>query len=419
MWTRLVRWYDSWQEEQMAVLLDPSLAENVQGRLRRCAAKRLTKLSAIERSQLHAFCLKYQGRTLWMAALKLSILFSLFGVALYWWNPKSGLIVALLLAQLFGWMIFGALIGVWFNYRQLGARPTIMSLGFAIGICFGMLVGFSAMSWLYGRDPMQEFLEKGEILFKAIAICGLAYVALVGIVAIWRNKAYETITVQLALDAEREKNARQESESQLRMLRAQIEPHFLFNTLGAVQTLAEQGEQGAAKAAQLTANLIVFLRACMHEIRAERLSLREEFAMVRSYLEVMKVRMGQRLEFSLDLPDALASVKLPSMMLLSLAENAIKHGLEPAVTGGAVHISAHREGNLVRLCVLDTGVGLSEQPGTGIGLQNVRERLQLAFGAQSALNISELEHGGVMAEIVFPEAAAAAIPTSTNTVSSS
>ncbi len=283
----------------------------------------------------------------------------------------------------------------------------------------GILLGFALGFWLYGRDPIQEFLEKGELLLKVFAIFGLVYVFMVGIVAVWRNKAYETITVQLALDAEREKNARQESESQLRMLRAQIEPHFLFNTLGAVQTLAEQGEQGAAKAAQLTANLIVFLRACMHEIRAERLSLREEFAMVRSYLEVMKVRMGQRLEFSLDLPDALASVKLPSMMLLSLAENAIKHGLEPAVTGGAVHISAHREGNLVRLCVLDTGVGLSEQPGTGIGLQNVRERLQLAFGAQSALNISELEHGGVMAEIVFPQAAAETTSTSTNTVSSS
>ncbi len=419
MWTRLVRWYQDWCDEQMAVLLDPSVAENVHGYFRRCGAQRLAKLSAIERSQLHAFCLNYQGRTLWMAVLKLSILFSLFGLALYWWKPTGGLILPILLAQLSGWSIVCALMGIWFNYRQLGARPTIISLVFAVGICVGMLVVFSVMSWLYGRNPMQEFLEKGEVIFKTLVVCGLIYVAMIGIVAVWRNKAYETITVQLALDAEREKNARQESESQLRMLRAQIEPHFLFNTLGAVQTLAEQGEQGAAKAAQLTANLIVFLRACMHEIRAERLSLREEFAMVRSYLEVMKVRMGQRLEFSLDLPDALASVKLPSMMLLSLAENAIKHGLEPAVTGGAVHISAHREGNLVRLCVLDTGVGLSEQPGTGIGLQNVRERLQLAFGAQSALNISELEHGGVMAEIVFPQAAAAAISTSTNTVSSS
>ncbi len=419
MWTRLMRWYQDWRDEQMAVLLDPSVAENVHGYFRRCGALKLSKLSAIERSQLHAFCLKYQGRTLWMAVLKLSILFSLFGVALYWWKPKGGVMVPVALSQFFGWALVLTLIGIWFNYRQFGRRIGWFGFARSIGLCLGILLGFALGSWLYGRDPIQEFLEKGELLLKVFAIFGLVYVFMVGIVAVWRNKAYETITVQLALDAEREKNARQESESQLRMLRAQIEPHFLFNTLGAVQTLAEQGEQGAAKAAQLTANLIVFLRACMHEIRAERLSLREEFAMVRSYLEVMKVRMGQRLEFSLDLPDALASVQLPSMMLLSLAENAIKHGLEPAVTGGAVHISAHREGNLVRLCVLDTGVGLSEQPGTGIGLQNVRERLQLAFGAQSALNISELEHGGVMAEIVFPQAATETTSTSTNTVSSS
>lgn len=400
MWKNLKLWYQGWRDEQMAVLLDPSVADGVHGYFRRCGAKSLANLSAIERSQLHAFALKYQRRALWLAVLKLATLFCLCGLALYLWKPKGGLIVPIVLAQFFGWAMVLTLIGIWFNYRQFARTPDWVGVGRIVGLCLGMFVGFVIATWASGHDPLQELLEKGEIFFKAVAICGFVYVLMVGIVAGWRNKAYETITVQLALDAEKEKSARQESESQLRMLRAQIEPHFLFNTLGAVQTLAEQG--GATKAAELTANLIVFLRACMHEIRSERISLGEEFAMVRAYLEVMQVRMGTRLRFSLELPDALMQVGLPSMLILSLVENAIKHGLEPSLSGGEVSIVASCDTAVMQVRVRDTGVGLSDQPGNGIGLQNVRDRLHLMYGAGSGLMINEVDGGGVEASIYFP-----------------
>lgn len=400
MFKSLNRWYQDWRDEQMAVLLDPSVADGVQGYFRRCGAKHLATLSAIERAQLHAFALKYRGQAFWLAVLKLAALFCLCGFALYLWKPKGGVIVPIVLAQFFGWAVVLTLIGIWFNYRQFVRRPGWIGFVRVAGLCFGVLVGFALGSWLYGRDPMQEFFDKGVILSKAVAICGFIYVLMVGIVAGWRNKAYETITVQLALDAEKEKSARQESESQLRMLRAQIEPHFLFNTLGAVQTLAEQG--GATKAAELTANLIVFLRACMHEIRSERISLGEEFAMVRAYLEVMKVRMGARLHFLLELPDTLKQISLPSMLILSLVENAIKHGLEPSLSGGEVRIVAWSEEGVIHIQVSDTGVGLSDQPGNGIGLQNVRDRLSLMYGVESGLTINEIDGGGVEASIHFP-----------------
>ncbi|MBI3713782.1 MAG: hypothetical protein HY253_12590 [Burkholderiales bacterium] len=116
----------------------------------------------------------------------------------------------------------------------------------------------------------------------------------------------------------------------------------------------------------------------------------------------------------MNLSDELATITLPSMMVLSLAENAIKHGLEPSLAGGAVNISARCEGDEICICVSDTGVGLSETPGSGIGLENVRERLLLAFGAQSGLTISEREQGGVVAEIMFVRSSTAFDATSTN-----
>lgn len=396
----LNRWYQDWRDEQMAVLLDPHVAENVSGYLRRCSAKKLAKLSAIERAQLHAFCVKYQGRTLWVAILQLSFLFTIAGLALQLIRPKNQLWELIVAANVLGWAFMLVLMGMQFNYRQIMQRPWRTALRAVGGVSVGLVFGFVIGSLVRGKDLGEMVIQDGPLILKVALVIGLAHLMTLGVVALWRNKAYETIAVQLALDAEKEKSARQESESQLRMLRAQIEPHFLFNTLGAVQTLAEQG--GARKAAELTANLIVFLRACMHEMRSERISLREEFAMVRAYLEVMQARMGGRLGFSLELPEAWAQVCVPSMLILSLVENAIKHGLEPSLSGGEVRIAAWCDAGVMQVQVTDTGVGLSDQPGNGIGLQNVRERLHWMYGAGSSLTISEVDGGGVQASIYFP-----------------
>lgn len=396
----LNRWYQDWRDEQMAVLLDPSVADGVHGYFRRCSAKKLAKLSAIERSQLHAFCVKYRGRTLWLAILQLSFLFSLAGFGLQLVKPNIHFLELIAVANVLGWAFMLVLAGMHFNYRQIMKHPWHTGLRVVGGVSVGLLSGFLISSILRGKDLAETIVDDGPLILKAAGVIGFGHALILSIIALWRNKEYERIAAQLALDAEREKSARQESESQLRMLRAQIEPHFLFNTLGAVQTLAEQG--GAVKAAELTANLIVFLRACMHEIRSERISLREEFAMVRAYLEVMQARMGGRLGFSLDLPEAWAQVCVPSMLILSLVENAIKHGLEPSLSGGEVRIAAWCDAGVMQVQVTDTGVGLSDQPGNGIGLQNVRERLHWMYGAGSSLTINEVDGGGVQASIYFP-----------------
>jgi sensor histidine kinase YesM len=226
------------------------------------------------------------------------------------------------------------------------------------------------------------------------------------IVTSWRNRQYEALTRQLQQDAERDRLARELSESQLRLLRAQIEPHFLFNTLGAVQQLAEQGAPGAARAAALTADLIAFLRASLAEMRSEQVALQSEFEMVAAYLRVMQARMGSRLRYALDLPAEFAQTTIPSMILLTLAENAIKHGIEPSLRGGEITMSAQQVDGMLRLRVQDTGMGLPEHgtvqaPEGGLGLENVRSRLRLSDPSAS-LSLRDGEEGGVIADILLP-----------------
>jgi len=126
-----------------------------------------------------------------------------------------------------------------------------------------------------------------------------------------------------------------------------------------------------------------------------------ELRLVESYLRVMQIRLGQRLRFSIDLPPELAATQVPSMIVLTLAENAIKHGIEPSLRGGEIAVTVHQDEDRVRVRVRDSGVGMSDTPGNGTGLENVRHRLRLAYGESAGLQLSEAEPG-LLAEIVIP-----------------
>ncbi|MDQ2821753.1 MAG: histidine kinase [Pseudomonadota bacterium] len=178
-------------------------------------------------------------------------------------------------------------------------------------------------------------------------------------------------------------------------------PHFLFNTLGAVQQLAEEK---APEAAALTANLIAFLRASLDEMRSDTVSLMDDFSLIDAYLRVMHVRLGTRLRFTLTLPAELAQLHLPSMLLLTLVENAIKHGIEPALRGGEVLVTASASDGVLRLQVIDSGIGLVDDPVDGTGLANARRRLELAHPGAASLTLVAIEDG-TMAEITLPVAA--------------
>lgn len=395
MWRKIIDWYKDLEREHLAILERPELAANVAPGYRRKMADSIATMSPVERQQLRDFSLTYRGRRLWLAVAKFALAFTLIGLLMELALDKGSWIAPVVVANLLGFGLLMGGVGVWFNATQSFKNTR----RFVVGMIFGVLGAFVGIALGDGR-PLVEQMPKFMRMFPFVALIGaLAAVPLI-VLALYRRRRNATLMEQLQRDAERDRLARELSESQLRMLRAQIEPHFLFNTLGAVQQLAADG---APRAAALTADLIAFLRASFSDMRCEQVSLKSEFATIESYLRVMQARMGARLRFELSLPDALASREVPSMIVLTLVENAIKHGIEPSLRGGEIHVGAEAQDGSLCIRVRDSGVGMSDTPGNGAGLDNVRRRLQLAYGDGAELVLREADPG-LSAELHLPVA---------------
>ena len=188
--------------------------------------------------------------------------------------------------------------------------------------------------------------------------------------------------------------------AKLSLLHAQVEPHFLYNTLASAQLLTRTDP---ARADDMLGNLISYLRHSLPRTEDSLSTIGEELERAQAYLDILKIRMGSRLQLQVEVPQQLRAVLLPSMMLQTLVENAIKHGLEPKPGGGTVWILARAHENVVSVTVADDGRGFSaEGGGTGIGLRNVRERLRLAYGSAAAFAIVANFPNGVAATITVP-----------------
>ena len=201
--------------------------------------------------------------------------------------------------------------------------------------------------------------------------------------------------------AEAESLKRQVTEARMAAMQAQVEPHFLFNTLASIDHLIEVDPP---RASRMQKNLIALLRASMPAMRDKATSLGRELEVVRPYLEILKVRMEERLQPQVDVSEGLYSADFPPMMLQSLVENAIKHGLEPKAEGGSLTVSAEVAHGKLHLSVADTGVGFARAAtaGTGTGLSNIRERLKLIYGDAAELRIAPNAPTGTRVTIVVP-----------------
>ncbi len=203
--------------------------------------------------------------------------------------------------------------------------------------------------------------------------------------------------------AEREALMRQVSEAQMQMMQAQVEPHFLFNTLASVEFLIETDPP---RAAAMQRSLISYLRAVLPQMRekSSKTNLGREVDIVKSYLDLLKMRMEERLNIDFILPENLRKAAFPPMMLQSIVENAIKHGLECKEDGGTLQFRAELYENRLRVTVRDDGVGFGAIPsnGTGLGLQNIRERLKLLYKGQAQLTITANQPSGVCVMIEIP-----------------
>ena len=200
--------------------------------------------------------------------------------------------------------------------------------------------------------------------------------------------------------AERAELERALTVAKLNALQAQIEPHFLYNTLANAQSLTRSDP---SRADLMLGHLIAFLRLSVMSDAVSELTLQQEANRVRAYLEIMKIRMGARLDYSIDIADPLGEYSFSPLMLQTLVENAIKHGLEPKLGGGRIDITAAVIGDKLQVQVSDNGAGLgSNTAGSGIGLKNIRERLKLAYGDHASLTLSAGTAGGMTATIVMP-----------------
>ena len=206
-------------------------------------------------------------------------------------------------------------------------------------------------------------------------------------------------------DAQTQAAQRHAAESQLKLLQTQLEPHMLFNTLANLRVLIGLD---AARAQTMLDHLVAYLRATLDASRATRHSVQAEFDRLRDYLELMAVRMGPRLRYTLDLPPELANLQVPPLLLQALVENSIKHGLEPQVEGGSITVSARLAGGLLALEVADTGVGSTADlnqppmhPGS-FGLAQVRARLHASYGDLGTIKFIAGHAGGTRVSITFP-----------------
>jgi sensor histidine kinase YesM len=189
-------------------------------------------------------------------------------------------------------------------------------------------------------------------------------------------------------------------EIQLQILQSQMEPHFLFNTLSNVISLLDTEPE---KAKSMLRDFVDFLRASMSVRRSAVITISQEMELIRCYLSVLKIRMGTRLDYTIDVDDAVLGQGIPPLLIQPLVENAIRHGLEPKIEGGRIEISGSRENDMIRFEVCDTGSGIDiNKSAAGTGLSNVRKRLQLLYGDKGRLVIRENPPSGVSAVIEMP-----------------
>ena len=292
------------------------------------------------------------------------------------------------------------------------ASPRWRYPALAIAIVTGTLVGMTiaglveARGWSGLHQQMTEDGGAERWLRLRLLRYGVLILLLAAVLTFYRlREEHETATRQAELS--RVRSEQQLDEARLAMLQAQIEPHFLFNTLATVRRLYQTD---AAAAEAMLSNLMRYLAVALPEMRAASSTLGREAALAESYLEIQRMRMGRRLEFAIDIPQALREAAMPPMMLLTLVENAIKHGVAPVPEGGSVRVSAAAGDGELRLQVADSGQGFTKTSGGGTGLANIRARLAGLYGRAAQVALTQNRPRGVIATIALPYPASAARP---------
>jgi LytS/YehU family sensor histidine kinase len=276
-------------------------------------------------------------------------------------------------------------------------RWILQLIGVVVGVPLGMLAAHSVSMAIDVHAAHDNPQMTGLIV---VIVEGLLFGPWIALGAMIRQRDVFVRNQALAFTLERSELERNALEARLRLLQAQVEPHFLFNTLANVQALVDAG---SPQASQVLSSLIAYLRAAVPRMHELATTLGQELDLVRAYLELMRMRMPDRLEFELDVDPAATALQCPPMTLLTLVENAVRHGIDPSEEGGRIDIDVRISAGRCLVRVRDTGRGFaSAGSGLGTGLSTLRERLKLAFDGDVRVQLSEVEPHGVCAELDFP-----------------
>jgi len=279
----------------------------------------------------------------------------------------------------------------------------VWRLVFAVAI--GSTIGMALMILIKGYGLTVKGYGLSEIAahphtFVWTLISAFCNGLFVSLLFLFKHREAHARTQILRAEADRNLLSKQAAEAELKLMQAQVEPHFLFNTLASVQFLTETDPPMAGL---MLGHLLSYLRAAVPQLRSGSTTLGQEAELARAYLSIMQMRMETRLSFSIDIPASLESHPFPPMLLMSVVENAIKHGIEPQAEGGEVRLEAKQiDGSLI-VSVTDSGRGFAEHLGQGVGLTNLRERLKALYGQRSQLRLDAILPHGAKATIEIPD----------------
>lgn len=340
-----------------------------------------------------------RSRARWVRLWYTIALSVLAGFLVGWGQPVLPLMVAR--ALVLGLAALGAFELVGTRPRRLPRRVArwalqVIAVGLVIppagAILFALTNPPGAPAFYRVREPMRAY--------AALMTFGMFVAPWAALASLVREK--EAFAREQALEFEliRSELERRATDARLKLLQSQVSPHFLFNTLANVQALVDSG---STRASQVLRSLTVYLRAAVPRLDDPTSSMEREVSLARAYLELMEMRMPDRLTFSLDCDPAANKLRCPPMTLLTLVENAVRHGLDPSEEGGSVRIEVRRAGARCHVGVADTGVGLAAgSDSRGTGLATLRERLQLAFGGDATVTLRAGGPRGTLAELDFP-----------------
>lgn len=275
------------------------------------------------------------------------------------------------------------------------ARWVLQLLAVVVTIPVAAFIGYSL------SDDWPFWAQRQRLQgYGIVSFLGILLGPWIALGAMVRQREAMARTQALAFSLERSELERQALDARLHLMQAQVQPHFLFNTLANVRALVSSG---SPRAPQVLDSLIAYLRAAVPRLQDPSHTLGQEVQLVRAYLELMQMRMPDRLQYTLQVDAAALRQNCPPTTLLTLVENAVRHGIDPSEEGGRIDIEVSLDERLCRLRVDDTGLGLGTAGGgLGTGLTTLRERLHLAFGGRARLRLEAGPQGGVRAEIELP-----------------